>query len=263
MATHGKINPDNCHPFHVVDDVYFIHNGILNIEQSLDPNKSDTYHFAELVLKPMLERLSTDTRRELIRSASFRYLLEQAMGSGNKAVLFDSLGGVIFNKDAWHEMENGTLASSHSYPGKYVSKFLAGGFSDSIWDDEYSGYSSYKTGSKFETKVTPGSKVTLYEPNKIRAGVKILRGFPPSNIQDALEQAEQETDFPDLPGFGETPSSDSLDILEATLSDAELFAGNWIANAIPKTVEEFVNFYPEQAAKLLHDYAKIADVMYS
>ena len=55
-ATHGKKNTDNCHPFMVADNLAVIHNGIVSIKCELNEAMSDTWHFNELVLKPMHER---------------------------------------------------------------------------------------------------------------------------------------------------------------------------------------------------------------
>ena len=55
-ATHGGKTIDNCHPFKVADDLAVIHNGIIEIKCNVDEDRSDTWHFTELVLKPMHER---------------------------------------------------------------------------------------------------------------------------------------------------------------------------------------------------------------
>lgn len=56
LATHGNKDEDNCHPFLVSDGLSLIHNGILEIACNQDKSKSDTWHYAELVLRPMAER---------------------------------------------------------------------------------------------------------------------------------------------------------------------------------------------------------------
>lgn len=54
LATHGSKTMDNCHPFPVTDDIYMMHNGILGITTTLEHDKTDSYHFARYVLRPML-----------------------------------------------------------------------------------------------------------------------------------------------------------------------------------------------------------------
>jgi glutamine amidotransferase len=54
-ATHGRKDESNCHPFMVSDALAVIHNGVIRIKCS-EAAMSDTWHFNELVLKPMHER---------------------------------------------------------------------------------------------------------------------------------------------------------------------------------------------------------------
>lgn len=55
-ATHGGKTLANCHPFMVAPDLAMIHNGIVSIQCNLNKDRSDTWHFNELVLKPMHTR---------------------------------------------------------------------------------------------------------------------------------------------------------------------------------------------------------------
>ncbi len=50
IKTHGKINEKNCHPFHVGKGTFMMHNGQLFIKTP-NPDKSDTYHFADYLEK--------------------------------------------------------------------------------------------------------------------------------------------------------------------------------------------------------------------
>lgn len=53
FATHGSKTEANCHPFLVAPDLAVIHNGIISIKCDVHSDRSDTWHFNELVLKPM------------------------------------------------------------------------------------------------------------------------------------------------------------------------------------------------------------------
>jgi predicted glutamine amidotransferase len=55
-ATHGSTTEANCHPFMVAADLAMIHNGVIRIKCNLHNDRSDTWHFNELVLKPMHQR---------------------------------------------------------------------------------------------------------------------------------------------------------------------------------------------------------------
>lgn len=48
IATHGKINDDNCHPFQVGKNYYYMHNGTLTIDIE-DKTRSDTWQFAQFL----------------------------------------------------------------------------------------------------------------------------------------------------------------------------------------------------------------------
>ena len=56
LTSHGKTNRQNCHPFLVRRDLALIHNGVLDIELSVNKDMSDTWHYSTLLLKPMSER---------------------------------------------------------------------------------------------------------------------------------------------------------------------------------------------------------------
>lgn len=54
IATHGRINETNCHPFKVSNKLAFIHNGMINSHTlGTSPDFSDTYLFNQLVLKKL------------------------------------------------------------------------------------------------------------------------------------------------------------------------------------------------------------------
>jgi glutamine amidotransferase len=109
LATHGQIDEQNCHPWALCNGEYaVIHNGILNIQST--PQMSDTGHFVNLVLEPAVKAMG-------LRDPVLRYLVEQAIGSGNKIVVLRPDGEAVF----FHEKEgmwlNGVWFSNSSYEG--------------------------------------------------------------------------------------------------------------------------------------------------
>jgi glutamine amidotransferase len=97
-ATHGSINPDNCHPFPILGDKFgMIHNGIIQIEPL--PGRSDSHAFAERILAPVLNAgVSPD-------SPALKFLVEKTIGSGNKICLLSGTGkATIYNESCgeWH-----------------------------------------------------------------------------------------------------------------------------------------------------------------
>ncbi len=100
VATHGDKTSQNCHPFDLFAGKYaVIHNGILNIATNHQKDMSDTWHFAELVLAPMLTRFTFD-------HPALKYLIETSIGSYNKMVILRGDGAhVIYNENhgGWHK----------------------------------------------------------------------------------------------------------------------------------------------------------------
>ncbi len=92
IKTHGDVNLDNCHPFKIElgngEAIYVMHNGVLNVNDSSDKSKSDTWHFAHTLLEPILQK-----HPELRNSDPFWYGIEDLIGS-NKVVIVDPLYGV-------------------------------------------------------------------------------------------------------------------------------------------------------------------------
>jgi len=69
IATHGKVNAANTHPFQVSDTLGVIHNGVMsNVKCNIDKNMSDTWHFVEHIMKPYEAHLFEPGFKELIES---------------------------------------------------------------------------------------------------------------------------------------------------------------------------------------------------
>lgn len=108
IKTHGEKNKDNCHPFLVSEDMAFVHNGIIKIEED-HKEYSDTWHFNEKIIKPMYR-----DNRAFIRRLYNRELIKGFIGY-SKLVFMDSKGRSFIinsNKGEWHE---GVWYSNTSY----------------------------------------------------------------------------------------------------------------------------------------------------
>lgn len=148
FATHGKRNEFNCHPWDVCGGEYVaIHNGILDIQSTEE--MSDTGHFMDLVLTPALECFADPAH------PAIKYLVEQAIGSGNKIVLMGISGeAVIYNEDAgtWDEGVWYSNCGYKSYRSSYSGRFLP--------DSYYNGYghSAYGQSNYGSTASTSSSR---------------------------------------------------------------------------------------------------------
>lgn len=116
-ATHGTKNEDNCHPFTILGGAYAVmHNGIIPIECK-DKSRSDTYHFVNDVLAPMLAH-----DPGAFGTPEFSRLVGSIIGAGNKLVILRADGeSIIVNESSglWHDglwLSNGnSLPMRRSY----------------------------------------------------------------------------------------------------------------------------------------------------
>jgi len=112
-ATHGKTDTGNCHPFMVSNDLAVIHNGIISIKCDVNTDRSDTWHFNELVLKPMHAR-DPDffLRGEVIYSQELAH-------SGSKFVFLRADGDYeIWNESSGKWAIDGHWYSNDSHEGR-------------------------------------------------------------------------------------------------------------------------------------------------
>lgn len=111
-ATHGNKDEANCHPFMVADNLAMIHNGVIHIQCSVNQSMSDTWHFNELVLKPMHDR-DPDfyTRSDVI-------FTQELAHAGSKFVFLRADGDFgIWNASDGEWEKDGHWYSNDSYEG--------------------------------------------------------------------------------------------------------------------------------------------------
>ena len=117
MRTHGHTDLTNCHPYPIsLPDgsvAWLMHNGILSHGNKADTSKSDTWHYIEDTIKPMLAESPG-----VAHTAAFRRLVEQDIGASNKFVLVTPDGrSTTFNEAAgelWVRPD-GTCWMSNTY----------------------------------------------------------------------------------------------------------------------------------------------------
>ncbi len=94
LATHGKVDLVNCHPFYLTPGLAFAHNGVLRGYG--DKGQSDTRHFARDVLPPLTEHIA---------HPKVQMVLAEIIGPWNKFLFLNSKGeATIVNEDKglWH-----------------------------------------------------------------------------------------------------------------------------------------------------------------
>ena len=109
-ATHGSRTVANCHPFLVARDLAVIHNGIISIKCSVHSDRSDTWHFNELVLKPLHKRdHDFFTRPEMIYTQELAH-------RGNKLCFLRADGTyAIWGEEDGHWETDGHWYSNRDY----------------------------------------------------------------------------------------------------------------------------------------------------
>jgi hypothetical protein len=165
MKTHGDIDLENCHPYEVLNqsdhgiDLWLMHNGILSTGNKANEKLSDTWHYINDYLKPMLAG-----NPDFAFHPAFKALIEDHIGGSNKFVLMDNEGRqVVINQSAgvywagvwlsntyaWSASSsagekpvNAKKAKKQAKEMPEVRSSLKGGYS-AYWDD----YSSYGVGS--------------------------------------------------------------------------------------------------------------------
>jgi hypothetical protein len=110
IKTHGNVDQRNCHPFLVAEDLACIHNGTINIKCNRDADMSDTWHFVELVLKPMYEGNPT-----FAWNMGAQFLAEQFIGWSKMAFLRADGQFAWWHKDKGMDVSDGHWYSNGGY----------------------------------------------------------------------------------------------------------------------------------------------------
>ncbi|MDB5969221.1 MAG: hypothetical protein JWQ90_1671 [Hydrocarboniphaga sp.] len=82
LLTRGSTDMQNVHPLWVEGGTFLMHNGTLACLETAQISRSDSWHFASEVLRPLLQRDAA-----LLDQPAFLQLLEMALGPDNRAVL--------------------------------------------------------------------------------------------------------------------------------------------------------------------------------
>lgn len=125
FRTHGPTNEENCHPFNVTDintdgaEIQMMHNGVLSRFTSKTDKFSDTWHFNEQILKPLITRMlpyHLKGNTNILDDDLVQNIIEEYCGSGSKIVLFDNNGKhLIANRKLGKEYEGWWASNDYSF----------------------------------------------------------------------------------------------------------------------------------------------------
>ena len=152
IATSGKTDLDNCHPFKISNDTVFAHNGVLNCVDATD-KVSDTRMFNKALLKQL--------KPEFLDNVSTRKLIGEIIGSDKLAFLTVNpklkRNTYIINRDLGKK-ENRVWFSNSSYEEKaYVTNVC---YNWNIRPD----YDSIEE-TPHDTETLPGNVFQPFDPN--------------------------------------------------------------------------------------------------
>ena len=139
MQTHGHINLDNCHPYEVISEaegypLWLMHNGVLHTNNLKDKAKSDTWHYIQDYLRPMLLN-----NPAWFMSPEFSELVGNHIGS-NKFTLLDAYGNMVTVNE-----EQGV-----KYNGAWLSNTYAWDTTGTEHAPRYYSYGSYSQNSVWD-----------------------------------------------------------------------------------------------------------------
>lgn len=146
MRTHGDIDLDNCHPYVVLTEedgypLYLAHNGVLHTGNKADLTKSDTWHYIQNYLRPMLLK-----NPEFFMHPSFADIVGEHIGN-NRFSLMDAYGNlVVVNQN-----------QGVRYNGAWLSNTYA-------WDTTGTEHDfSYRRGNKYGGYGSHAGRFSLYD----------------------------------------------------------------------------------------------------
>lgn len=140
LATHGSIKASNCHPFKGkakgVGDVFFAHNGILDIKSR--KNKTDSELCFRHILLPIMNATGG-------YSESLDIAVEGVIGSSKFCMVDKS--GVVHKWGQWikHDgllLSNTRFLDSYVIPSRHFGGSLASVYED-VYEDDYADFYSW------------------------------------------------------------------------------------------------------------------------
>lgn len=255
MRTAGKVDLENAHPYQVDENTWMMHNGIIHVSQP-DKDKSDTWHFAQLV-KPLTGQLHDEAVEKL---------LSHACGFGNKLVFLDKSGFTFIHKNEGTYYQECWYSNTYAwnYPYNYSHGY---GY---CWNDEwvYDGGFKVNKPSRFRQRQQGEFSRNNEKTGQIERGIwlpdgtqvileqKTAASVTTSNekiskekaeeILDAVAHAESTIKDPEeLADFMQT-NQDNIEKAIQTLSDSEVAQKetNVLVSEKEEEEEEDIQFMP-------------------
>ena len=215
MRTHGDISLENCHPYLVLDgthgvEMWMMHNGILSNGNTKDTSKSDTWHFINDYMRPLLDP-GLGGNPDLIYNPVFKAILGSAIGGSNKLIFLDNQGRLAtINKSSGKEWNGMWLSNTYAWSADAAKdeKSLPSVGKASYYSDNYgSGYRGSAVGEyvdghwcRFDSPNHPdhkdykgaGRKADAKKPEETKGNLTVINGgknFVPERTDGNSQQA--------------------------------------------------------------------------
>lgn len=146
MATDGKVNKSNAHPFKLKNRAWLMHNGILSAYRTTkDSAKSDTRQFVETFCNPLISEHGSIPKKELEQEiyGSAILIMQRDGGMNRYGSGWNCFDGCYYsNEYAWDcptyasKYVSSTAASQYGYAaGESYSKYISDDYEDSAVRD--------------------------------------------------------------------------------------------------------------------------------
>ena len=172
-TTHGDTVKQMAHPLNVLhrdrdgSDLYMMHNGVLSGQSERVKSASDTWHFIQDTVRPLVLKFGP----EIIRDPIFNSMLGKIIGNNNKLLFLDGEGtytkinAASGNTDS---IEGCWISNTYSLtPGHRNTKTYT--FGNDAWDMSYSYPKSthtYPNSAAAETYVSKFKAIPLWEKSQ-------------------------------------------------------------------------------------------------
>lgn len=151
-ATHGSRSKANVHPFPALTErkdgmqVWVMHNGTLN-SYSRKGERSDTYHFTDEVITPLLRRFRPALGENLLIDPFVTQVIEKFSAGWSKFVLIDNYGNHSIIGSGGVQKDGYWLSNEYSFKPEYrtPTNYTPYKHTPSSYQDNYSSRSQVQT----------------------------------------------------------------------------------------------------------------------
>lgn len=253
-TTHGETDNTNAHPYCILNkeddgvDLYMMHNGVISGVDEIDPTKSDTWHFVNLYLKPLLEK-----DPYMLTSPYLQQMIAKFMGSSRLLFMYGDGTTVIIADSNAH-------TSGADVGGCWLS-------------NKYSltKKTTYSGGYKFSNYDKPTGKDTVVLPPKSEEAKRFTKKVEtkagkPSEYKDVklLESPQDKHDADEAAELAEMEdyygNDDGYDYNVKYFDEDHLFT---TAVSTDQLLDSLVKMTQSQVFELLEDSEQMEDFIYS